>query len=277
MNTRQKGIVSLIAGGTLALSSVSLAAAVPPTAPDAATDKAATGQETAAAAATAQASQHAAIRNIQGTFAWNQEVRTDNATLEKQLYRSSTHLCAAQGPEGAAASPQAVEVESGPITHIEVSGDVSHAFTASVSEFTDKAPAKKVMGCTCAGNPADGLASANAAVEGFRLAALINEANPAADANTITFTARDGYRVALPLSYVTQRYSIIVSAVNGEGADSAIGCSNQLWLGSTSARTFVRDVVAVEITCEATPPPVPGAPSDANQPNIGVTAGSAER
>jgi DMSO/TMAO reductase YedYZ molybdopterin-dependent catalytic subunit len=133
------------------------------------------------------------------------------------------------------------------------------------------------MGCTCAGNPAGGRASANAEVSGFRLSALIDAAVPDEGVNTITFISRDGYRESLPLSYVKQRYSIIVTAINGESASDAVSCANQLWLGSTSARYFTQDIVAIELTKEQTPPPAPGsmerditAKELTNQPNVGV-------
>ena len=54
------------------------------------------------------------------------------------------------------------------IDFIEVTGDVENAFTASVADFEQKAPMRKIMGCTCFGNPTDGRASANADVAGFR-------------------------------------------------------------------------------------------------------------
>lgn len=207
------------------------------------------------------------IEHVQGTFAWNQDVATDNETLARTLYEGSAYLCGAQSAE----APGAGQTGAASIASIRVKGDVNHAFTASIDEFCQKAPMKKVMGCTCAGNPADGRASANAEVGGFQLSALIDEAEPVEGANTITFTSADGYEVALPLRYVTQRYSLIVTTVNGDAADSAIGCSNQLWLGSTAARSFARDVVEVSITKEAEPPAAPGAPTGANTPNVGVT------
>ena len=275
MSVSKKGLIGLIASGSLALSSVSFAAAAPPSATSTNTNDAATRHETTTDAIVTATAQQTIIRDIQGAFTWNQDVQTDNSTLEKQLYRTSNYLCSAPNQNDITGASQVTNTD--PITHILVSGDVEHALTASVSEFADKAPAKKVMGCTCGGNPADGLASANASVEGFKLTALIREANPAPEANAITFTSRDGYQITLPLSYVTQRYSIIVSTINGEDTSSAIGCSNQLWLGSTSARAFIRDVVSIEITHETTSPPAPGAPNQTNLPNVGVTAGSAER
>ena len=41
------------------------------------------------------------------------------------------------------------------IDFIEVTGNVENAFTASVADFKQKAPMRKIMGCTCFGNPTD--------------------------------------------------------------------------------------------------------------------------
>lgn len=268
MKATGKKLAGLIAGGALAVSAA-------PAAQLALADEPGATVDGGGSASLAQAAVHSianevvneTIEHVQGTFAWNQDVATDNETLARTLYDGSAYLCGAQGAEAWGAE----RTSSATIESIRVTGDVGHAFTASIDEFSQKAPMKKVMGCTCAGNPADGRASANAEVGGFRLAALIDEADPVEGANTITFTSADGYEVALPLRYVTQRYSLIVTTVNGDPADSAIGCSNQLWLGSTAARSFARDVVEIAITKEAEPPTAPGAPASANTPNVGVT------
>ena len=58
-----------------------------------------------------------------------------------------------------------------------------------------------------------------------------------------------------------------------------MGGTNQLWLGSTSARYFTRDVVEIRVSCEdeANIPPIPGTPeagdSRTNLPNVGVLNG----
>lgn len=273
MHATGKKIAGLVAGGALAMTAA-------PAAQLALADEggALAGRDGSVAllaqpAASAIVSEqlHQTIQNVQGTFSWNQEATVDNETLAKSLYQGAAYLCGGQGAQAAAGEgAQAVDIKA-----IKVTGDVGNAFTASVEDFAKKAPAQKVMGCTCAGNPADGRASANADVAGFKLAALVEESRPADGANTITFTSADGYQAALPLSYVMQRYSLIVTAVNGDPAASAIGCSNQLWLGSTAARSFVRDVVEISITKEAEPPAAPGAGSRANTPNVGVTEGAA--
>lgn len=210
------------------------------------------------------------ISHVQGSFLWDQEAVADNSAIRGALYEgASRHICGAQGDGSEVGIDAGIAIEG-----ISVSGDVETSFVAGVDEYVRKAPVKKILGCTCAGNPADGRASANAQVEGFELAALIADANSSDSANAITFVSRDGYAVTLPLSYVAQRQSVIVTSINGENASDALGCQNQLWLGATSARMFVRDVVSIVITCEDEVPAAPGT-DGYNQPNVGVISGEA--
>lgn len=274
MKTTGIKIASLIAGGTL------VAAAVPAAQLAIADDAVAHESNNPSSAYTDPAAQetdasrsHATIESIQGAFAWDQGVSADNKTLAKVLYKSSAYLCGTLDNQVYAHTGESASSPA-KIRFINVTGDVENSFTASVDEFSEKAPIKKIMGCTCSGNPADGRASANAEVSGFLLSALVEAAAPENDVNAITFTSRDGYKVSLPYAYVMQRYSIIVTNVNGEEAAGAIGCSNQLWLGSTSARSFARDIVEISITSEKNPPAAPGANEQANLPNVGITEGT---
>ena len=134
------------------------------------------------------------------------------------------------------------------------------------------------MGCSCAGNPADGRATANAAVTGVSVFDLLEAAGGvSSEANAITFVSSEGYEVTLPLSYVLQRASMIVYQLNGEPLSASVGGTNQLWLGSTSARYFASDVVEVRVTCEDEAPAIPGSPASgdhaSNVPNVSVTVG----
>lgn len=214
------------------------------------------------------------IRNVTGSFAWNQDVSADNATLSRIFYQASKVLCdSEQGISLAAGSAfESTESQELAIAEIALTGDIANPSTISVAEYEEKAPAQTILGCTCAGNPADGLASANAS---FELNALIDNAQPVEGANAITFICSDGYEVTLPLSYVTQRYSIIVTSVNGDDASDAVGCSNQLWLGATAARSFARNIVEIRITAEKDTPAMPSFAGNANQPNVGVVGSRA--
>ena len=73
-----------------------------------------------------------------------------------------------------------------------------------------------------------------------------------------------------------QRYSIVVTGVNGELMHDAFGCDNQLWLGNTSARAFVRNVSSIEFLEMSEEPTVPTASESLNQPNVALTSGVVE-
>jgi DMSO/TMAO reductase YedYZ molybdopterin-dependent catalytic subunit len=209
------------------------------------------------------------VPDILGAFQYDQGVKLANHDLARCIYGISDHICVSTEPE---TQPQAVAADED-ISSIKVSGDVMNPHLASIAELEKKAPIKKIMGCTCANNPVDGRASANAEVSGFMLKELINDAMVHEGVNTISFISQDGYRISLPLNYVTQRYSIIVTHINGEKTADVAGYSNQLWLGSTSARSFIHDIVAIELTAEADPPAPPGALGTANLPNVGILNG----
>lgn len=214
---------------------------------------------------------------VEGTFSFTQGDVTPASTIVRAFSNAAAYLC---GSAFTGAMPAADNVEGDPLSwNISVGGDVQNAFTAPLGELEEEGEAHMIMGCSCAGNPEDGLASVNAEVKGVTIAYILEQAGADADANTIVFTSADGYEVALPLSYVAQRASMIVYDVNGAELGDTIGGTNQLWLGSTSARYFVRNVekIAVETRDEA--PAAPGSPEAgdtyANVPNISMTYGGA--
>lgn len=212
---------------------------------------------------------------VEGTFSFTQTAVTPNSAIARNLYDASRVLCGASEVE----TSSVASIEEAEAWMISVGGDVENSFTASVSDLAQSGAAHTIMGCTCVGNPVDGLASINAQVTGVTLRSIIETASPVEGANTITFTSADGYSVSLPLSYVEQRYSLIVYGIGDQAMYEVGGCANQLWLGSTAARYFSQDVVSIEITAEdeADVPPVPGTPEAgdryANAPNVSVVGG----
>ena len=254
-----------------------LAAAAPASADVLAQPDKAPASQAASTANEAAASQEAAhLATVEGVFSYTQTDVTPNAAIARNLYGASHVLCGATDVATAAAIGTVEDAEAWEIT---VGGDVENAFTASVSELAREGAAQTIMGCTCVGNPTDGLASVNAQVTGVTLRSIIEAAAPVEDANTITFTSADGYSVSLPLSYVEQRYALVVYGIGGQSMYEVAGCANQLWLGSTAARYFSQDVVAIEITAqdEADVPPIPGTPEAgdrySNIPNVSVLEG----
>lgn len=208
---------------------------------------------------------------VNGIFTFTQEQVDSTDDIQKNLGTAPKYLCGANATEAG---------ESVPLEDwaIEVKGDVGNAFTATYDELAEEYEAHAVvMGCACAGNPSDGAASANALVKGIPVLTLLEMSDPSVEANTVVFTSTDGYEVALPMSYLVQKYCPLVFDVNGAPLAESIGGTNQLWLGSTAASYFARDVVAISVEHRDTPPPSPSSDearaSYVNVPNIGVVFG----
>ncbi|MGV8083302.1 MAG: hypothetical protein AB2L09_06705 [Coriobacteriia bacterium] len=93
--------------------------------------------------------------------------------------------------------------------------------------------------------------------------------------NTVTFVSSDGYRMALPLSWVLEKGAILAYQVNGEALSASVSGSNQLWIPGAPAKYFTRDVVEIVLSHEEMVPPVPGEEQSGedeyvNRPNVGV-------
>lgn len=226
------------------------------------------GSEAQAAAAMPAVRQAA----VEGAFAWTQAEVTPTDLVASRMGGAAQVLC---GSSWAAEGDRASAEE----WVLRVTGDVESEVVATLGELAEEGAYHATMGCSCAGNGVDGLASVNAEVEGVTVAYLLEAAGASESANTIVFVSDDGYEVALPMAYVTQRASMVVYALNGAELADSVGGVNQLWLGSTSARYFARNVaeVRVETRDEGLVPPVPGTPDAggayANVPNIGVVFG----
>ncbi len=203
---------------------------------------------------------------LEGTFAWDQATNTPNATIASTFRGATAALCGAT-TDFAEVNPLEWQIS--------VTGDVDNAFTATVDEMAAEESVNQNMTCTCGGNPADGKAIVNADVKGIPVTYLIERANPADGANTVTFVCSDGTEQAFPLGYVIGRHAVISYEVNGEDLSASVGGNNQLWMTATPANYFVRDVVEVRITKEDVPPANPGEGAEhPNSPNVGMTASS---
>lgn len=226
-----------------------------------------------------EASRQVRLASVQGTFAFTQDEVTPTAQIARALGGADKVLC---GATQEALPSMAQVVDDAADWQITVDGDgVQAASAVTLGELAQKGSQFTIMGCSCLGNPADGRATVNAAVTGVSVLDLLEAAGGVSgDANAITFVSSDGYEVTLPLFYVLQRASMIVYQINGEPLSASVGGTNQLWLGSTSARYFASDVVEIRVTCEEEAPAVPGTPDSgdhaANLPNASVTQGQAE-
>ncbi len=223
-------------------------------------------------AETQVASGSVVLDRVEGTFSFTQTETQGNSYLARNFKEGSQYLCGAKGATDEAAAQD---------WQLTVDGDVESGYSSAVSELAESPAVQAIlMGCSCLGNPADGTSAANALVNGISALILVQMANPSADANTVVFTSSDGYQVALPLSYLQSHYCPIVFDVNGSPIADSMGGANQLWLGSTPASYFVRNVasITVETRDEAD---VPASPTSdearaeyaANLPNVGVLLG----
>ena len=210
------------------------------------------------------------VSQVIGEFAFTQGETTANDVIKKNLGDASKYLC---GAHAVADAEEPVEDWT-----ISVSGAVSNPYEATYDEFVQSDGVQSLLlGCACAGNPADGRAAANAEVTGVSALVMIGMAEPSAEANTVVFTSADGYEVALPLDYIQMHYCPIVFDVNGAPLAESMGGTNQLWLGSTAASYFARDIVSITLEERQTPPPSPNSDEAragyGNLPNIGVMFG----
>ena len=147
--------------------------------------------------------------HVEGTFSFTQGQITPTAQIAHDLGGANKVLCGAS--QEVLPSNQQVASDAAD-WQITVDGDgVQSSLTATIGDLAQTGTQSTVMGCSCAGNPADGRATANAAVTGVSVYQLLEAAGGVSDeANAITFVSSDGYEVTLPLSYVLQRASMIV-------------------------------------------------------------------
>lgn len=235
------------------------------------------------------------VHNVQGTFSYSQAVVTPTDRIVHDLGGTSKLLCAddpraALSPQeewGARVDALRASFASRPAdalaTRVAVSGACARPYEAALREVarTRGAVVDRLMGYMCADNPPDGRAVANARVHGISLDALLDEAGVDAEANVIAFVARDGYVTRLPLDYVLSHGAVIACEINGEPISQVTGSANQLWIGATSARYSVRDVVGIRLEVvpadELPPAPATDEAGDGylNRPNVGVLVGMA--
>lgn len=210
---------------------------------------------------------------VVGTFGFSQNEVSSNSWMATHISGAAQYLC---GSRVVATGDSFVADPAS--WAIEVSGDVANPYHATIGELAASTEVQSaLMGCSCAANPADGLAVANALVEGISVTLLLQIAQPEDGANTLVFTSADGYEVALPFSYVTTRYCPLVFKVNGSDLVESVGGTNQLWLGSTPGNYFARDIVSIRVETRDVPPVDPTCDTMrseyGNLPNVGIKFG----
>lgn len=263
MKSMQKAL-AIGASSAIVLSGVVPALAAEPSQIDAAEENAI--QENLSTAS----SQYRELDTVRGTFSFSQTIIDSTDSIKKNIAAASKYLCGSQPIATAETAPADWEIT--------VRGDVSNPYTVTFGELVESGEvSNQIIGCSCASNPTDGAASVNAEVTGVSARYLIDRAQPSAEVNTVVFASADGYEVALPLYYLYMRHCPISFNVNGAELVDSVGGTNQLWLGSTPASYFARDIVSVTLEQRETPPADPTSDeargSLGNLPNIGIMFG----
>lgn len=207
------------------------------------------------------------VPNVSGGFSYQQSAVTPNWKIAEVFQKATSALCNATSEFTVTAAAD---------WSLTVSGDVERAYTATLGELAADDEQTTLMGCSCAANTPGGAALINAEVTGVPLAAIIERAQPLPGVNSVTLVSEDGYSMSMPLDYVMARTSILSYLINNQGLSDSVGGTNQLWIDSTAAKYFTRNIVSIELTAEDEAPAVPGA-EDApdsqytNRPNVGIT------
>lgn len=206
----------------------------------------------------------------EGVFSYDQTTITPNSVIAKMFNKASVALCGASSE---------LTVTNAMEWSVNVKGDVSNAYTATLGELQEENEKTALMGCTCASNTPDGAASITAEVTGIPLATIIGRALPDADADAVRLVSADGYAVTMPLDYIMARNSVISYNINGEDLSESVGGTNQLWIDGAAAKFFARNIETIEVFASDEEVSVPGeeTPGDGeyvNRPNVGVLAAS---
>lgn len=207
---------------------------------------------------------------VVGTFAFSQTSVAGKDAIAKALSMAGHYLCGG--------APVVEQVQDVSDWSIEINGAVRNGYTTTIGALEkDPEMVSRLMGCICAANPVDGAAAVNAEVTGVPVTVLLNRAGVDPEANTAVFTSADGYEVAIPLMYLKTHLCPIVFNVAGSPIVESMGGANQLWLGSTSANYFARDIVSITLEVRDEAPAAPGSPEAgieyANLPNVGIAFG----
>ena len=187
------------------------------------------------------------VKNIEGTFAFNQEGVTPNDELFNVFGTALTSMCSQPAvemldPEGASAVAN---------YYINVGGNVKKSFMVDLKELSSDEKTV-LMGCSCA----TGSSFGQAAVVGVPLASVVNLTDLDEGVNTVTAYGADGFGQALPLQYALDKNALLVYNVNGQELKSTDGSSAQLWMPETVARYFTRDIMNIEFTAEEKVPDI---------------------
>ncbi|MGI6150882.1 MAG: molybdopterin-dependent oxidoreductase [Christensenellales bacterium] len=186
------------------------------------------------------------VANVQGEFAFDQNVNSPTDEVFNLFGTASTYMCAKPG----FAFDEVTREEY----YINIGGKVKKYYTISAAELEKRRASERNMVCSCATSGT----VAQAAVKGFSVADILELAELEDGVNTITFKDDQGYGLPLPLSYVLERDALLVYQIGGKDLPASQGAPMQVWMPGTVAKYFTRRVTEIELTQEDNVPEVQG-------------------
>lgn len=187
------------------------------------------------------------VASVNGVFSYTQDVMSPASDIFNLFGTAATGVCAK--PNFAFATAQSDEEY-----FINIGGSIKKDQTISLAQLKREGGTNRTMVCSCATSAS----VAQASITGARVADLLKLAEVEEEANTISFISADGYKSSLPLKYVLEKDALLVYDVCGEGNPTGV----QVWMPSTVARYFTRQVAEIELSCEENVPAVSTADAD---------------
>ena len=185
--------------------------------------------ETAFTVNAGEAASYDEIANVQGAFSFNQDTVTPADSVFSLFGTAATGLCA----------KPAFAMDTAEEYTISVNGKINKAYSTTLSQLQKGKTVTRTMMCSCA----TGSAVAQASITGAMVSDILQLADVQADANAIAFKSADGYKATLPLQYVLDKGAMLVWQIG----DEANPAGAQVWMPSTVAKYFTRNVAEIEL------------------------------
>ena len=189
----------------------------------------------------------AQVPNVQGAFSFDQNVLTPGDEVFSLFGTAATALCAKP-----AFAMQDTDVAEN--YYVNVHGRLKKEKSYTLAELKQQGGTQRVMVCSCATGPA----LAQARVTGVAVNDLLALSEVTGDANAIAFRAKDGFTTTMPLKYVMEKQAMLVWKVGDD--ENPVGL--QVWMPSTVARYFTRQVAEIEVLHMDELPEVKGLAAD---------------
>lgn len=201
-----------------------------------------------------QMTQYTKVPNVQGDFAYDQNVVTPPDEVFNLFGTAATGLCAKPG------TPLTDRAEEQ--YFINVSGKMKETVRLSLEEIKKQTKNDMITKCSC------GMSDAifNSSIVGIPLKNVLQLADIDPDANTVTVKDGDGYGLPIPLELALENEAMLVYRIGEQDLPGTL----QLWMPTATARYFTRNVMQIEVTREEQVPEMVPA-QEAHRAKINIT------